>query len=463
MPTIRYVPVMTEFWFPACPSLGTGRLPKRSMSTAFEVVVVGSGAGGAAVAHELAKRGRSVLVLEAGPDVKESHLGGMFAAAVSPGYYDRMALFSRSVEGSIIYHTSNLGGTTVFACGNMVRNSEIERRISFDFGMAGLSECFDEAENESTARPLPLDSIVGLSRRLMEGARSLGYDARPASKGFVDRWACKACGNCIFGCRYGAKWDSRRYLTSASVGGATIRTGTRVERLLLDGTTVKGVVVTNRRGRERIESEAVVVAAGALNTPVILQASGIECGKGLFVDYFACVYGIADRGTQLLGQTMSFLIDESREQGFMISPFVDDQVQYLLFCPLSRTFSTGFSRRHLAGLLVKIGDDRAGWVAADGTIHKAPTPTDRATMQRGLKVAGEILEASGARKLVTTQVWRGAHPGGTAAIGETVGNDLKVRGMERLYVCDASVLPFAPGLPPILTITAMGKWLGKRV
>ena len=433
------------------------------MNRAFEVIVVGSGAGGAAVAHELAKRSRSILVLEAGPGVDESRLGGMFAAALSPGYYHRMALLSRSAEGSIIYYTSNLGGTTVFACGNMIRNREIEQRLSFDFGMTGLSQCFDEAEIESFARPLPPGSIMGLSRRLMDGARSLGYDARPVSKGFVDGRTCKACGKCIFGCRHRAKWDSRRYLASAAMGSATIRTGERVERLLLDGRRVKGVVVTNRRGRETIEGEAVVVAAGALNTPVILQASGIECGKGLFVDYFACVYGIADGGTQLQGQTMAFLIDESREQGFMISPFIDDQLQYLLFCSLSRSFSTGFSRRHVAGLMVKIGDDRTGWVVVDGTVHKAPTPADRAAMERGLKVAARILEASGARKLVATRVWRGAHPGGTAAIEEVVDNNLRVRGIEGLYVCDASVLPFALGLPPILTITAMGKWLGKRM
>jgi len=438
-------------------------LPKRSMSTAFEIVVVGSGAGGAAVAHELAKRGRSVLVLEAGPDVEESHLGGMFAAAVSPGYYHRMALFSRSAEGSIIYYTSNLGGTTVFACGNMIRDREIERRLSFDFGMTGLSQCFDEAEIESSALPLPIGSIMGFSRRLMDGARSLGYDARPASKGFVDKRTCKACGKCTFGCRHGAKWDSRRYLASASVGSATIRTGARVERLLFDGRRVAGVSVKGKGGSETIAGEAVVLAAGALNTPVLLQASGIESGKGLFVDYFVCVYGIADGGTQLQGQTMAFLIDESREHGFMISPFIDDQLQYLLYCPLPWRFSAGFSRRHLMGLMVKIGDERSGWVTSDGTVHKAPTPADRATMERGLEAAREILKASGARNLVTTKVWRGAHPGGTAAIGEAVDNDLKVRGVQGLYACDASVLPFAPGLPPILTITAMGKWLGKRV
>ena len=433
------------------------------MNRIFDVIVVGSGAGGAAVAYELAKRGESILVLEAGPGVSDRRLGGMLAAAVSPGYYHRMALFSRSAGGSIIYCTSNVGGTTVFACGNMIRDREMERRLSFDFGMAGLSRCFDEAEDESSARPLPLGSIMGFSRKLMEEAGSLGYDARPASKGFVDGSACDGCGKCVLGCHRGAKWDSRRYLASASMGSATIRTGTRVERLLSDGSRVTGVVVAGKEGKEQIEGGMVVLAAGALNTPVILQRSGIESGKGLFVDYFSCVYGIADGGSQLQGQTMAFLIDESREHGFMISPFIDDQLQYLLFCPLPWDFRTGFSRRHIMGLMVKISDERSGWVTADGTVHKEPTPSDRAKMQGGLKVATEILKASGARKLVATKVWRGAHPGGTAAIGEVIDNNLKVRGVKGLYVCDASMFPFAPGFPPILTITAVAKWLGKAM
>ena len=436
---------------------------KRSMKKIFDVIVVGSGAGGAAVASELAKRGKNILVLEAGPGVTDRRLGGMLAAAVSPGYYRRMALFSRSAEGSIIYSTSNLGGTTVFACGNMIRNRGIEKRLSFDFGMTGLSECFDEAENESSAKPLPMGSIKGFSRRLMEEARNLGYEARPASKAFVAGSTCDGCGKCVLGCHTGAKWDSRRYLIAASMKGATIRTGARVVGLLSDGRRVTGVAVKGKKGRERIEGEAVVLAAGALNTPLILQRSGIESGRGLFVDYFSCVYGVADGDSQLRGQVMAFLIDEPREHDLMISPFVDDQLQYLLLCPLPWHFRTGFSRRHIMGLPVKIGDERSGWVEAGGTIHKGPTPADKAKMRRGLEIAAEILKASGASRLAVTKVWRGAHPGGTAAIGEVVDNDLKVPSVKGLYVCDASTLPFAPGLPPILTITALAKWLGKRM
>ena len=199
------------------------------MKSPFDVIVVGSGAGGASVAYELAKRKKSVLVLEAGPEVRGDRLGTMLAAAVHPGYFKRMAIFSRSVEGSLIYHTCNLGGSTVFACGNMVRNRAVEKRLVVDFGMAGLAECLDEAENESLAQPLPMGSISGFSKGLMEAARRIGYDARSASKGLVDGVSCAGCGKCVLGCRRGAKWDSRHYLASAATYGAAVRSGTRVE------------------------------------------------------------------------------------------------------------------------------------------------------------------------------------------------------------------------------------------
>ena len=54
----------------------------------------------------------------------------------------------------------------------------------------------------------------------------------------------------------------------------------------------------------------------------------------------------------------------------------------------------------------------------------------------------------------------GAHPGGTAAVGVVVDSNLQTK-IDNLFVCDASVLPTAPGLPPILTIVALSKRLAK--
>ncbi|KUK74408.1 GMC oxidoreductase, partial [Methanobacterium sp. 42_16] len=57
---------------------------------------------------------------------------------------------------------------------------------------------------------------------------------------------------------------------------------------------------------------------------------------------------------------------------------------------------------------------------------------------------------------------RGAHPGGTAAMGKVVDRSLETR-IKNLFIADASVIPQAPGRPPILTITSLSKRLAKNI
>jgi choline dehydrogenase-like flavoprotein len=101
--------------------------------------------------------------------------------------------------------------------------------------------------------------------------------------------ACRHCGRCVLGCPYGAKWDSRRYQDEAVARGARLVTGCRVERLAVRGGRVTGVVSRGPLGRRWHPADLVVVAAGGLGTPAILQRSGIACEPRLFVDPVLCV------------------------------------------------------------------------------------------------------------------------------------------------------------------------------
>jgi choline dehydrogenase-like flavoprotein len=84
-------------------------------------------------------------------------------------------------------------------------------------------------------------------------------------------------------------------------------------------------------------------------------------------------------------------------------------------------------------------------------------------MKSSVPIATEILVKAGVRReRVKKKLRGGVHPGGSAAIGEVVDHNLETQ-IANCYVCDASVLPVAPGLPPILTILALSKRLARRV
>jgi choline dehydrogenase-like flavoprotein len=113
-------------------------------------------------------------------------------------------------------------------------------------------------------------------------------------------------------------------------------------------------------------------------------------------------------------------------------------------------------------LMVKTTDDLVGSVDAAGRISKTLTPDDHNRLQKGTQLAKQILIEAGAKpaSLLVSKP-QGAHPGGTAAIGQVVDIRLQTR-VENLFVCDASVLPAAPGLPPIAAIVALARWFARR-
>jgi choline dehydrogenase-like flavoprotein len=117
----------------------------------------------------------------------------------------------------------------------------------------------------------------------------------------------------------------------------------------------------------------------------------------------------------------------------------------------------------LLGIMTKIADEPVGRVHEDGSVSKPVTERDWKRLREGSAISREILIKAGAQAdSIMVSKPGGAHPGGTAAIGQVVDKDLQTR-IEKLFVCDASVLPAVPGLPPILTIVALSKRLGKML
>ena len=117
----------------------------------------------------------------------------------------------------------------------------------------------------------------------------------------------------------------------------------------------------------------------------------------------------------------------------------------------------------MLGIMTKTADDSAGRIYPDGSFSKPITEEDKKRLEKGSSISKEILIKAGAdsKSIIVSKV-AGAHPGGTAAIGELVDSNLQTE-VNNLFVCDGSVLPTAAGAPPILTIAALAKRLAKSL
>ena len=417
-------------------------------------IVVGSGAGGATAANELQGSFR-VTVVEAGREFRP--FSSDLAAAAK---WKRVGLFFDEREisllfpamrilktkGLVLVRGHGLGGTTTISTGNALR---------LDHGLRDLGICLDE-EFEAIGREIPISvehekHWRPVTRRLFEICRGMGLSPQPMPK-LGDYARCRHCGRCVLGCPDGIKWDSRRYLDSALRRGAQLVCGGRVTRILIENGAARGVEIRFGRRKKTLAADLVILAAGGLGTPLVLERSGIPCRPRLFVDPVLCV-AAEWKNSGLDGEIqMPFVVERD---GYIISPYFD-----LLSFFFNRRWS--FPARDIMSLMIKLADRPEGTISSRG-VRKILYPEDRARLDEAVVLCRDILSRLGiARAKTFLGTINAGHPGGmfplTARESATFHHDALP---ENLYVADASLLPSSLGKPPILTIIAMAKRIGR--
>jgi len=221
----------------------------------------------------------------------------------------------------------------------------------------------------------------------------------------------------------------------------------------------------------------VILAAGALSTPIILQNLGIPAGKGLSGDIFQTTYGyhpdVGMKGEIILGTFLESAIGERElfPAPYMYIPFIVQRdrdggypdklgkAQQAKILMKSKKVDTS----RLIGMMTKIRDERTGVVHRDGTIDKHLTSRDKAKLEEAHLINKQILVEAGVNpETIFTGVYESGHPCCTAAIGEVVDKNQET-AISGLYVSDASVFPSPLGIPPILTIVSMSKRLADHL
>jgi len=422
----------------------------------YDFLIVGSGMGGATLARELSRKGKEVLVLERGERAQKI---GTFEEIRH--HYDGNHVTNipaKSKEGVIMWRTLMAGGSTVVACGNGVRC--LEKELA-EHGIV-LDGEFAEIEREMGIAPIHERLLSEGAKKFVWASRELGYKMELMPK-FIDPAKCGKCGNCTLGCAKGAKWTALDYLDEASQQGAEVLNESMVQEVLVENGKARGVMTLGTEGSRKILADIVVLAAGGLGTPVILQNSGIsQAGPGLFIDLFVNTYGTTSGLNQIHEPAMAVVdLEFHKEKGFILSPFMT-HTRLVRFIEIGAR-GLASSSKSLIGIMAKTTDDPAGCVFPDGSVSKPVTEADRRRLKEGSEISREILVKAGAepKSIVVSRV-QGGHPGGTAAVGKVVDKELQTK-VDGLFVCDASVLPAAPGLPPMLTIGALAKRLAKTL
>lgn len=465
----------------------------------FDVIVVGSGAGGAPLAWALARGGKRVAIVESGGLVVPTTAEG----AVERYFLDQGMLGSIEQGGTALVLAGNaIGGTTVINSGTSLRPRP-ERLEAWDreFGTAfadgALDPYLDRVDERLGIGAIPEDLLDASAKLVRLGLERLGRTgAFPLSRNAPD---CRGAARCCFGCPNGAKLSTdRSYVPGAVEAGAALLARSRAVGIRAERDHVE-VLVRTPDGLRRLVGRELVLAAGAVATPGLLRRNRLgaawrRAGDDLRIHPASKVFGwmpepLPHGGVpQALGYRPPDLPRVTFE-GAHTPPAVTATV---LTVAGQRHRAWMAHHDHLANYGLMVRDRGTGSIreiAGRRVLRYAVHDDDARDIGAGLLVAAKALFAAGAERVVMpltggdpeigsaaeleklrpedfsrkNLLTSGFHPQGTAGIGRVVDADLRVLGLERVSVCDASVLPDSPGVNPQVTIMALSLRLADRL
>ncbi len=258
------------------------------MTLEADVVVVGSGAGGGVVAAAAAEAGRSVVVLEAGPFVDEASMPRSEMQAYDTLYLNHGLVTTWDGSITMLAGSSVGGGTLINWMTSLEAPAHVRSMWARVHGLDDIADgeawSDDIATIESELSVSPVEHFAPKDQAILRGAEQLGWEAAPIRRNAI---GCTDCGSCPFGCRRGSKQSGIRvHLARAAGAGARIVPEVRVTKVLVERGRAVGVegiartpgTATRSVSQRRVVVRArqVVLAAGALRSPAVLQASGVR-------------------------------------------------------------------------------------------------------------------------------------------------------------------------------------------
>jgi choline dehydrogenase-like flavoprotein len=483
---------------PARPSPALDVTPASSWpSTAHvDAVVVGSGAGGAIAARTLAGHGLDVVVVEEGRrwDVEEfrtAHPLDRFAGL----YRDAGTTIVLGRPPVVMPIGRGVGGSTLVNSGTCFRTpAGVLQRWRDVFGVDLDGAHLDDVERTLHVAPVPPDVMGNNGRLLLDGAHALGWRAGPLLRNAP---GCGGCCQCAIGCPRNAKLGVHlSVLPHACAAGARIVSEARVDCVIHERGRAAGVRC--RRASDgtvfEVRAPIVVVAAGATETPPLLRRSGLGghpwVGRNLSLHPAVPAAGRFESPVVAWhGVLQSAAVEEFHERdGILVEATSTPPGMGSMVLP-------GHGRRlveqiaaadHLVTLGAMVADAGSGHVRGrrKSVLTYLLSRGDGARLRQSVGVMGRLLFAAGAVEVLTGVPSRPVvrsvtelddalastpphalhvaafHPTGTARMGRDpslapVDVRGRLRGVDGVWVADASLLPSSPTVNPQVSIMAM--------
>ena len=466
-----------------------------------DAVIVGSGAGGAMAARTLARCGFDTVVVEEGrrwtvEEFRTTHPIDRYAGLYR-GAGATVALGRPSV---VLPIGRAVGGTTVVNSGTCYRPPlGVQQRWRDEFGLGladpeRLAERLDEVERTLRIAPVPLEIMGRNGRLLLDAAAALNWGAAPIPRNAP---GCEGCCQCAIGCPRNAKFGVHlNALPQACSAGARIIAQARVERVLHERGRARGVRARRPDGTALdILADTVIVAAGATETPGLLRRGGFpahpQLGRNLALHPATMLAGrfeedvvawqgvLQSAAVHELHESHGVLIEATSMppgMGSMVFPgYGAELLGWLDRAPQVATFGAMVADRGVGAVFSVSGETLMRYNIARPDVTKLMvaieamgrllfaagavevlTGLPEATTVTSLPALQEALSRSDPKRLHLAAF----HPTGTAAAGTDeqlcpVDETGRLRGMDGVWVADASILPSCPEVNPQVSIMAL--------
>ena len=486
-----------------------------------DVCVVGSGAGGAVVACELAEAGRSVVLVEDGSYLRSDQFVQR-EEVMYPRIYREGGTKATADYTVLVSQGRAVGGSTVAGFCLCIRpprpllgywtrahdlpGLELERLHPF----------MRQVEKRIGAHRILPEQLNANGAKLQVGSEKLGY------RGYLplhNRHECLLCGYCALGCTYDRKGDMlTTYVPAASKAGAVIVPDCQVLQVATSKGRAVGVGGVFRRSRTgeaftlKVKAGVVILAAGAINSPRIWKHSQLpdpadQVGRNLRLQPQVVVTALYPEPIEAWkGIPQGYVVDEFLEignrgpgTGYLLVPTFAHPVAAASMLPgygsEHRALMTLYPR--LGAIAVLLHDHTRGRLEFDEsgppTVSYRLGTTDEDQLLDALEKTSEISFAAGAEKVflpyndVVTIAKRGAYqaihdrgirvndplflsyqPQGTLRMGgdarqSVVDGHGESYAVRNLFVCDASVFPTSLAVPAQLTVMTLASRMAQHI